>query len=201
MQQALNALPPPSLPASPSVAAGLLTTLGLGEDAQLTRKEWSLLRASLGELLCWLVACEWSGWSTHTGGVLLALRPALSAHTTAAELCIADVFRTRPASPHPHVAAGKPRRLSLKFLKEERARLEHWREGCRQQYQSGAAALADAKVADHLPRPLAVGQVRLGVEVWRWGAHWPAADQPPRLLVSPSRKGQSAWGVWGRAIC
>lgn len=56
--------------------------------------------------------------------------------------------------------AGKPRRLSLKFLKEERARLEHWREGCRQQYQSGAAALADPKVADHLPRPLAVGQVR-----------------------------------------
>lgn len=60
-----------------------------------------------------------------------------------------------------HPPAGKPRRLSLKFLKEERARLEHWREGCRQQYQSGAAALADSKVADHLPRPLAVGQVRL----------------------------------------
>jgi hypothetical protein len=85
--------------------AGLLTALGLGEDAQLTRKEWSLLRASL----------------------------------------------------------GKPRRLSLKFLKEERARLEHWREGCRQQYQSGAAALADPGVADHLPRPLAVGQVRYSV--------------------------------------
>lgn len=65
--------------------------------------------------------------------------------------------------PHPPLPTGKPRRLSLKFLKEERARLEHWREGCRQQYQSGAAALADPKVADHLPRPLAVGQVRCGV--------------------------------------
>lgn len=63
-----------------------------------------------------------------------------------------------PHKPFPLPPAGKPRRLSLKFLKEERVRLERWREGCRQQYQSGAAALADPKVADHLPRPLGVGQ-------------------------------------------
>jgi hypothetical protein len=56
------------------------------------------------------------------------------------------------------VAAGKPRRLSLKFLKEERVRLERWREGCRQQYVTGAAAVSDPKVADHLPLPLGVGQ-------------------------------------------
>ena len=37
-------------------------------------------------------------------------------------------------------------------------RLERWREGCRQQYQSGSAAVADPKVSDHLPRPLGVGQ-------------------------------------------
>ncbi|KAI3433426.1 hypothetical protein D9Q98_003241 [Chlorella vulgaris] len=53
---------------------------------------------------------------------------------------------------------GKPRRLSLKFLKEERVRLERWREGCRQQYVTGAAAVSDPKVADHLPLPLGVGQ-------------------------------------------
>lgn len=38
-------------------AAGLLTALGLGEDAQLTRKEWSLLRASLGKHLTGYSAC------------------------------------------------------------------------------------------------------------------------------------------------
>lgn len=57
---------------------------------------------------------------------------------------------------HP-LAPGKPRRLSLKFLKEERARLERWRDGCREQYQRGGGA--DAKVVmDHMPRPLGVGQ-------------------------------------------
>lgn len=77
-------------------------------------------------------------------------RPAVPCSTDHAPL---PPFRTPAALP-----AGKPRRLSLKFLKEERVRLERWRDGCRQQYQSGAAATADPKVADHLPRPLGVGQ-------------------------------------------
>jgi hypothetical protein len=50
---------------------------------------------------------------------------------------------------------GKPRRLSLKFLREERARLERWRETARAQYQSG---VADPMAVAALPRSLGVGQ-------------------------------------------
>lgn len=58
-------------------------------------------------------------------------------------------------------------------MKEERARLERWRDGCRQQYQGGGAAAADPQVADHLPRPLGVGQVRGRLAVWwQWPCGW-----------------------------
>lgn len=106
--------------------------------------------------------------------------------------------RSPTPPPPPPRPAGKPRRLSLKFLKEERARLEHWREGCRQQYQSGAA-LADAKVADHLPRPLAVGQVRLGVDVRCWVPAGPPLSSHCGCWRRHSIRGR-ALGVCGQVI-
>ena len=51
---------------------------------------------------------------------------------------------------------GRPRRLSPAFLREERLRLEKWREGVRAHYQAGPGA--DPGVSANLPRQLAVGQ-------------------------------------------
>ncbi len=88
--------------------------------------------------------------------------------------------------------AGKPRRLSLRFLREERARLERWREGCREQYQSGAAA-ADPKVrllrfrarqAWRLARTVLVARVSPCLLPSCLG---PAAPSRSSLLAAPAR--------------
>ena len=52
---------------------------------------------------------------------------------------------------------GKPRRLSAKFLEEERRKLVAYRENARQHYQELRAGLVDSLPAD-LAKPLMVGQ-------------------------------------------
>jgi len=53
-------------------------------------------------------------------------------------------------------AFGKPRRLSLQFLKEERIKLEAYREHVRQKYEEVGVG---HEVPSELPRPLRVGQL------------------------------------------
>ena len=52
-------------------------------------------------------------------------------------------------------ALGRPRRLSLAFLKQSRAHLEAWRMRCRAAYR---AAAAGKPLPPDVPRQLAVGQ-------------------------------------------
>jgi hypothetical protein len=56
-------------------------------------------------------------------------------------------------------ALGRPRRLSWRFLREERARLERWRAAARAQHGAGPDGGAGAAAAaGELPRALGVGQ-------------------------------------------
>eukprot|EP01018_Ginkgo_biloba_P039343 Gb_37435 [translate_table: standard] len=52
---------------------------------------------------------------------------------------------------------GKPRRLSKRFLQEEREKLEHYRESVRKHYNEVRAGIRDGLPTD-LARPLSVGQ-------------------------------------------
>ncbi|KAK9790510.1 hypothetical protein WJX73_001100 [Symbiochloris irregularis] len=84
----------------------------------------------------WLLACELREWLAHAG-----LPP--------------DLRLTRAEWVAVRAALGRPRRLSLAFLHEERAKLEAWREEMRAKYEEVGCG---NEVPPDVPRPLQVGQ-------------------------------------------
>ncbi|XRA96440.1 DIRP domain-containing protein [Pycnococcus provasolii] len=122
--------PPPSQPLAPlqSVFTPPPVTRNINRVRRWCQFEW--FYAAMDRP--WFLKCDWSNFLSHTG-IMHATK------ITKMERC------------QLRAAFGKPRRLSLTFLKEQRQKLEAHREECRRRYRDNAEL-------GHLPHPLAVGQ-------------------------------------------